>query len=40
MLEELGVYGGAKIGSIIGLSDGICDGKLEGSPLGEWIVGT
>ena len=33
MVELLGVYGGAEIGSTIGLSHGILDGKIEGSSL-------
>ena len=40
LLDWLGIYSRADIGSTIGMSDGIRDGKLEGYPLGEWKFGS
>ena len=39
-VDLLGVYGGAEIGSTIGISYGNIYGKLEGYPLGEWTFGS
>ena len=40
MVELIGVDGGYEIGSTIGMSDGIMDGKIEWYTLGECTFGS